>query len=874
MDFEHLWVMCLIPAACGLLWWSTRRSVHPMSRGRRRTLLVLRCIAAALALAALAGPALKTTTNREAVIFIVDRSASLGAGGVDQAYAAAAQLAASLPQDTPVGLVSIARSVDVPRMPGTEPWDAARITLASGSNLTDMSADASDTDLAAGVELARGLFPPGVARRIVLISDGLETTGNVQAAARRAASGQVRIDALPLAGEARPDIRVIAVRPSKTRLHQGAQLALHADLEGSIPGEVRVRLFENGIEVEHQDVDLAVGKVRTVTFDRSPKQKDLYRYEVRVDTPPQDAIAENNTGMAMVDVEGLPVLLFIEGEEGESRYLEEAMAREGILLVTRPVQGLPDSLEQLAGFDGVVLSDVPARLLKAQQMQVIRDYVEAYGGGFVMIGGPNSFGVGGYYRTPIEDILPVRMKAPDKEQKFATALMLVVDRSGSMSGQKIELCKSAAIAAVEVLQSKDYIGVVAFDSSAQWVVPITRVESPETIASQIGSLTAGGGTNLMPGMQAGRQALASVNAKVKHMIVLTDGQTSGSGYEQMAAAMLAEGITVSSVGVGAGADIGLLQRIAQAGNGQFYATVDPTTLPQIFTQDTMRHTGRLLREAPFIPQRVERHPMVNGWPADQAPALTGYVKTRPKSTAQIPLVTDLGEPLLATWRFGLGKVTAFTSDAKSRWAALWISSWRDGYSQFWAQVLRETARNTDGWDMDLRLERDGDDVVVSVDVLETAASFRNDAQVHVRVQSLAADQLASNDRRTSQLTLEQVGPGRYEGRFPAETAGVYLVRAEESGRSVSAGFVKAYSGEAATGQINTRLLTAITTATGGTLLESNASALPDYTAPSLARFHPLRPWLLMLLLLVFLADTAVRRWENIIGLRDAFLRRN
>ena len=332
------------------------------------------------------------------------------------------------------------------------------------------------------------------------------------------------------------------------------------------------------------------------------------------------------------------------------------MNEEGIRLDVRSPGGLPSSLQELAGYDGIILSDIPAHLIGETRMTAIRDYVEKLGGGFVMIGGVNSFGVGGYYRTPIEEILPVKLKAPDQEELQSSALALVIDRSGSMSGQKIEICKAAAIATAELLSAKDYIGVYAFDSQVHEIVPMTRVTSTSTISSQIALLGSGGGTNIYPGMVKAREELNAVKAKIKHMIVLTDGQSSGEGYQALASQCHAEGITISTVAVGTGAQVGLLQSIAAAGGGQSYVTIDPTSIVRIFTQDTLTHTGRMIREEAFEPHLVEAHPMLRDWIDGSAPPLLGYVKTNRKATSQIPLVTDTGDPLLAHWRFGLGKV--------------------------------------------------------------------------------------------------------------------------------------------------------------------------------------------------------------------------
>ena len=647
----------------------------------------------------------------------------------------------------------------------------------------------------------------------------------------------VVIDAVPIAGQLRPDVRVVRLLSSRSQLNEGATLELKADIESSLAGKGRIRLFENGIEVESHELEAAVGQKQSIAFERSPDQRGMYTYRVRVDGFADDELPDNDQALTLVDVRGQPLLLYVEGESDQSHYLAEAMAKEGIRLQTRPARGIPDTLQGLAGFDGVILSDIPARQLTDHQMGLLRDYVEQLGGGFLMIGGVQSFGVGGYYRTPIEDLLPVKMKAPDTQVHHATALALVIDRSGSMTGQKLELAKSACSASVELLTAKDFLAVVAFDDRAHWIVPMAAVGSKDAATSQISGITPGGGTNLQPAMNEAYQALQHVKAKLKHMIILTDGQTGGGGYEALAGQMKQEGMTVSTVAVGGGADVALLERIAAAGGGKAYATTDAANLPKIFTQDTMIHVGKLIREESFLPRQVERHPMLRGWDSEQTPPLLGYVKTHRKSLAQVPLVTDQGDPLLAHWRFGLGKVTAFTSDCKSRWAAGWITGW-SGYSWFWAQVLREMARPTQGQGLDLELqELRGRQASVSVDLAEDAGDFKNDAEVIADVYFVPAGGGQIGMRQCCTLPLDQTAPGRYEQRFALGDPGIYLVRARSGSDVVSAGLVSNVSSESAAGQVDLPLLARICQTTGGRVLDADQTQLVPLEANQVQYFE-------------------------------------
>lgn len=865
MDWFYPKALLLIPPALALLFWFDARSSHPMAERRRRLLLFLRSILVILTLLALASPAKLLTSRDQSVMFILDHSRSQGSEGVRSVYEIAGKLATSIGNSATVGYLAAGTEGRLLRNPGTkglpEVDKAAALTEEIGAS----------SNFERAFQLARGLFPGGSSRHIILVSDGVETQGSLLNAANEAAVAGIKIHAIGVSGEVQPDVRVTRLNSSQSRLNEGASLELEATIEGSLAGPGRIRLFENGVEVEEVGIELVAGEALVHRFKRVPDKRNIYNYRVVIEGfEDQDAIPENNEALSIVDVRGRPLFLYVEGEEGESRYLVDAMNREGIRLDVRSPEGLPDSLQELAGYDGIILSDIPAHRIGEARMTAIRDYVEKLGGGFVMIGGMNSFGVGGYYRTPIEEVLPVKLKAPDQEESQSSALALVIDRSGSMAGQKIEICKAAAIASAELLSTKDFIGVYAFDSQVHEIVPMTRVTSTSGIASQITLLGSGGGTNIYPGMVKAREELNALKAKIKHMIVLTDGQSSGEGYQALASQCHAEGITISTVAVGAGAQVGLLQSIAAAGGGQSYVTMDPNSIVRIFTQDTLTHTGRMIREEAFEPRLVEAHPMLRDWEDGLAPPLLGYVKTNRKATAQVPLVTDTGDPLLAHWRFGLGKVTAFTSDCKSRWAALWVADWT-GYSQLWSQILRETARAPQGLNMDLRLEEEGSNVKIAVDLAEDAGTRRNGATVEADVFHVPANALGSGMKPVATLKLEQEGPGWYESRFRPVDPGVYLVRARAGAQLVSAGYVHNPSGEVASGRVDDRLLRRVCEITGGTFIE-NPDEAPPLTGTDVARYVELWPYLMMVFLAVFLTDLCVRRWENLMGVAEQFQR--
>ena len=858
MDWESPYLLLLSVPLIAALVWIEQRSAHPMPGVRKRLLLCVRALGVLLALIALAGPARVAPTGKRAVVMVLDHSQSLGEEGLRRVVARANEIRRALPGSVECSFVSL----------GSEP-----AVLPVGENLEISPAMAdwqrrlgTDSDFASAVEFAATLFPAGTSRQIVLVGDGQETRGSLASAARHLASAGVQLSAAPVAGERKPDVRVRELAPNRSRLHEGASLRLTARLEGTLDGEGVLKLFENGVEVEKRAVRLRAGQGREETFSRTPGARNIFKYRAVIEGFPADEISANNDALAIVDVRGRPRLLFLESDAVEGQYLRRAMDKEGIELDLRGHGAVPSTLDELAGYDAIILSNLSATQAGERAMQAMRDYVDKLGGGLLMLGGPESFGVGGYFRTPIEEILPVRLKAPDEEEKQSAALALVLDRSGSMSGEKLEMAKSASIAAAEVLGRNDSIGVYAFDSTAHVVAPMARITSIAAVAGQIAAVAPGGGTNLEPAFTQAREALRRVKAKVKHMIILTDGQTSGSGYEQLAAQCRVDGITISTVAIGEGSHVALLQSIASSGGGTAYSTTDVQSITRIFTQDTLMHTGRMIREEPFEPAYAGKHPMLAGLEPWHPPALLGYVKTLRKPAAQVPLVTDLGDPLLAHWRFGLGKVTAFTSDAKSRWASLWISRW-EGFGRFWSQVLRETARPPQGQRMDLTVTGQDGESRVTIDLLSDAGTRGNNARVTAEVFHVPADALGAPLRSLGPVAVRQTGPGLYEGAFEPEQPGVYLVRAQAGAEMVSAGLVHNPSSEVALGTVNEPLLREAAEATGGRILAG--ADLPEMAAARATEHIELWPRVVVALLLLFIADVIIRRWEHAQGLGEA-----
>ena len=402
-----------------------------------------------------------------------------------------------------------------------------------------------------------------------------------------------------------------------------------------------------------------------------------------------------------------------------------------------------------------MLSNVPANDLSTRQMDVIRSFVSELGGGFIMLGGDESFGLGGYYRTVIEDVLPVRSDFEKEKEKPGLGMVLVIDKSGSMGGQKIELAKDAARATVELLGGKDQIGVIAFDGSPYWVSPMTSVSRKAAVIDSIASIETGGGTALYPAMQEAFRALQATTAKLKHVLILTDGYSTPGDMEGIAQDMAALRITVSTVGLG-DVDQNLLERIAEVGHGRSYFCTDATSVPQIFARETITAGKSAINEDPFLPFLARATPVLNGINFAEAPFLLGYVVTQPKATSEVILVQpETRDPLLCWWRYGLGMSVAFTSDAKSRWAADWLT-W-EGFNRFWAQIVRHAMTKSDFEGMTVDLQRRGRHGRVVIDTVNRDGQFLNKVVSKLDIGQSSVESPVGD--------VESIGAGRYVADF-------------------------------------------------------------------------------------------------------------
>ncbi len=703
------------------------------------------------------------------------------------------------------------------------------------------------TNIAAALEVARAAIPPSHVPRLVLLSDGNQTSGD---AMRTALRGNAPIFTVPLTTRTDPEVQVSAVNvPAQIR--DGEPFNVDVVIDSNHDDEGEVEVYRGAHKVVAEKVKIKSG-ANVFRFKQQITGERMAEYTARIKGF-HDKLLDNNSAKGLVFSNGKPRVLIVDSDTKQARYLANALEQEGIKVDVRPTQGIPDTISDLQNYELLVLSNVPATSMSTRQMNLIRSYVQDLGGGLIMIGGDQAFGLGGYYRSKIEEILPVRSDFEKEKEKPSLAMVLVIDKSGSMGGVKMEMAKDAAKAAVELLGPKDKVGVIAFDADLFWIAEVQSAANKAQILDRISGIEAGGGTIMGPPMEAAYEALKNTPAKLKHVIVLTDGVSEPADFEGIAQSMTEAKQTCTTVAVGDDCDFKLLQEIARIGNGRYYQAEDPTNIPQIFAKETVTASKSAINEQPFTPIVTRPSQVIADIKFDDAPFLLGYVTTRPKPTSEMILATEKGDPLLSWWRYGLGMSVAFTSDAKSRWSAEWLS-W-PGYSKFWAQVVRHAMRKSDAKGVFVQMEQKDGVARVTLDAVKTDGKYLNEATAELTV-----IEPQGGERK---VTMTQTAPGRYVGEFPADKTGTYHVSMTQQGKGQQAtqqsrGLVVNYDDELRIRPTDEKFLESLARASGGQFKPEPEAvfAADDRTA---SRPVPLWPYLLMAAAIIFLADVALRR---------------
>ena len=853
--------------AAPLLLFVLGRSLADLPWQQRVLSVILRITFVALIGLGLARLARTAETQKVATVFLLDVSDSVETASIEEARQKVEEAIKARGKEDVVRLITFAerpRLIDLgdEDSPVVPPVAELKLDSESAKKELGLAKPGAGSDIQAALQLAYGVFPPGYLKRAVLFTDGVETSGDLLAEANRARGFGVRLYTMPYR---RPPPGEVALRglriPEKVDI--GEPFDVVADIYSSRTTKARARLYQgetlNGLDGV-RDLDLKPGN-NEITFKSVVRVGGEVTYSLKLDQMKHDKFAENNAYSVTVDVPGRPTILYVEGQPARASYLTSALSAQQFDVDVRAPAAFPGSIKELERYDFVVVSDVPKEKLSLAAQDLIEKYVRDLGGGFLFAGGESGYGLGGWAHTTIERILPVRMDAQRRKDMPSVAMVLVIDRSGSMTGLPIEMAKAACKATVSTLQGDDLLEVIAFDSSPVRYVKMQPARYRSRIQNEILRIQPGGGTEIFPGLDMAYQDISVVQARKKHVILLTDGRAPTQGIKDLVQAMIAENITVTTVGLGEGADADLLRMIADTGGGRYHAVPDPNSLPKIFTRETELIARQAAVEEWFPVQVATHADFLKGISIQSAPLLHGYVATQMKGPpAQLILASDRGEPILARWRVGLGQTLAWTSDVKNLWAVDWLR-W-SGFSKFWGQLVREHMRHKRHRELDMKTEVVGGKVHAVVDAFTVDERFDNDIESKLYVTGPEP----GGDRR--EFPMRQTAPGRYEANFELDAYGSFLLRADHNkpGKNgdlknvgVSYGHVSnPYPREYASFGPDTERLERAAAAGGGTV----DPAVKDVWNPGdekIVYYEQLWNRFILAAIIVFLLDLLVRR---------------
>jgi uncharacterized membrane protein len=844
--------MFVLMAACVWIWWMYVAGYSGLPAYRAATAFLVRAMLVGVFCLALAEPRAVRTSDLLSVVYAIDLSDSIGEGSTEAALQFMAVTVNQKPERDLAGLVVFGRNAAAELPPRQSfPFDSGSVSINS-------HVDRGATNIEQALSLSAAMLPEENAGRIVLISDGAATEGSLSRILDDLKSRDIAVDVLPIQYDYSHEVwleRLDLPRFVKIGDNYEAVIVLSSLQNGS--GRLVVR--EQGHVISEQPVDFRAGKNRYVVPIKL-REPGYYEYSATIETPTgADHLKENNTVLNYLYVKGEGRVMVVRDSAGKAQdwqSLVAALRAEQRLVDVFTAEQFPRDALSLMPYDAVIFVNVAADAFDPVQFKAVHDAVRDLGVGFLMVGGGNSFGPGGYNKTPIEDVLPVTMDITKKKILPKGALVIVLHTCEFPEGNTY--AKRVTKEAIRVLGAQDEAGVLAFmGGDSSWVFELTPVSQYDAMVRKINAATPGDMPSFQPIMEDGYTALAKSDAAAKHMIVISDGDPAPPSPKLLQDCKAKE-ITISTVSIfpHGGVEVGTLQAMANLTGGRYYTTTDPEQLPSIFIKEAKSLKRAMVQNKTFTPEIGFPSPVLKGLGA--LPPLHGYVLTTPKERlteeilqAHLPQ-EESADPVLARWKFGLGTTAAFTSDLSTNWGADWVS-W-EGYRAFVKQLMTDIARVQEEEHLRMWAYASGTQGVIVAEDFHPQNMF-------LEMQA----QVSGPQDKSESVSLRQIAPRRYQATFPLWGPGRYQVMAigKSGDRTARAqgGFIVSYSPEYLRFRSNPIVLDEIAEKTGGKVLNKDASADDIYRS----RRHPKRSsrpifdWFLIALACLLPLDVAFRR---------------
>jgi Mg-chelatase subunit ChlD len=823
----------LLPLLLAALWF-WRASSSRIDRRRRW----LRLAAVVTLVLAASGLEIRSGDSPVSVMFAIDRSGSMAASYQRLVDQVRTMTAGATPQDR-AGVVAFASTaaIEQPLRPVS--------SLAMSSQATASVGLA--TNVAASLRVARAALPAPAASRIVLFSDGRETAGDMLAEASRAAHSGIPIDVVLPDTQDRLPIDVLRITAPAT-VRRDESFAITVSAHGLAGTSGVATLTTAGEPPRNADITLSNDGYGSAMFALTASEVGIKTYEATVHTPDRDFADDPRRVGAVVVVSGTAHALYVGTRANEGRSLLRSAGFESRAI---DVATFPRAAAALGAYDAVVLDDIRPDSMDAAQVSALKGHIERHGAGLLFLGGRNSLDPALLAGHPLADLLPIDVRPRGGERSPSLALIVAFDKSGSMDDRvdgvpRIEFARLAVRRVLDAVPSSDAVGVIAFDSTAHVVAPLAPGHDPTVLANRLRDVSPAGATAIAPALQLADLWFASASGFARqHVLLVSDGRTSPDDVARVQNLVATRRFELSVVALGADADRQVLRTLAESTGGRAYFPSDVRELPAIVARESARVAGGRIVDASF-PLLSQPHPIVTSLGDRILPRIGGYIVAATRPTAESPLQSPLDDPVLATWRYGIGRVAVYTAEWHGAWSAP-LRAW-NGFPALTRATLQWTARRLQDDLLYARFTEKAGDLILTVE------AFEGDEPISaLRCHAVVRGPQGEN----SSLSLAETGLGRYEARIDATEPGVYVatITGEREADRFNARTVRGVfwsdDAEYRWSSPDIDRLTRLAEGSGGRVLRAgeNPFALPREPA-----YTPVRSWLALTALLLFLTE--------------------
>lgn len=857
ISVEHPYYFILLPILVGAM-IASGRWLRMKNKFRKRVILALNSVMIASLVLALCGIHIQKNTNVETTIFLLDVSDSM-ASSEKEVVEFVNNALKECPKDGQIGIVAFGEDTKV------EQFVSKKVAF-QGFQTTPVT---TSTNLERAVQTAMSMFGQETGKRLVMISDGKENEGNLSNMVYSLTGNQVDVQVKKIENEIGNEVYIDSVQVSET-VKIGDKFNVEVTVQSNVRTTARLSLFQGSRLKKRQDVELQTGK-NTFVFQDTQTEEGLKTYRAVIE-PADDNQILNNEYTAFTQAKQNEKILLIEGKSGQGTEFCRLLDSINIRYDRLTPKAAPTTLKEMMEYKAMITLDVYADDLAEGFLDCLEAYVKDYGGGYIAIGGENSYALGGYRDTSIEKVLPVNMNLEGEKQIPSMSTVYVIDHSGSMSDggveSKLALAKEATIAALENMREIDEVGVLEFDDAYRWVSKIKKLTDKDDIEEAIDSIHIGGATSIYPAVKAAYEKVKESSGELKHIVLLSDGEDEFpfSQYTDILEGMEKEHITLSTVKVGDDVNDYMMEQLAEAGGGRCFSSKSGEDLPRIFAQEVFLASESYLNNREFTPVLKQKGKILKGVVEEGVPKLLGYIATSPKELATVHLESDTQEPILASWQYGLGKTIAFTSDGENKWTGQ-FASW-DKYGTMWKNMIQYVIMEEEEGNGKVEVEQNGS----TAHICYTTDNYGKDSKVSV----IYTDE----EGKQKTIGLEPTGSGKFESDIKFSEIGLYMLNVtrkegDETVDSKNTAVAMQYSREYRYLE-ESEALEEFVKSIGSTMVTKPEEVFADRLDKVMASYDMTNLWLLLACLVFFfgvaykrLQFSFVERWcQNIAGKRQ------